>query len=79
MAKVKISDGSSAPEKKVKKESKLTQTHKVIIGACVGVVALCICAVGFAKDYKAVDEQNAYTISAGDPASLFQEARDEAE
>ena len=76
MSRVKISDGSGAAEKKVKKESKLKTVHKIAIAVCAGVVALCICAVGFAKDYKAIDEQNAYTISAGDPASLFQGSRE---
>lgn len=75
MSRVKISDGSSAP-KKEPKEPKLKSVHKAIIGICAGVIVLCVCAVGFLKDYRTIEEKNAYTITADDPATIFQGVRE---
>ncbi|MBR1759140.1 MAG: hypothetical protein IJ744_10530 [Lachnospiraceae bacterium] len=77
MAKVKLSDGNSNT-KREKKTKELSKKAKIIIASILGVAVISICAVFFTKDYKKIEAQNAYTISANDPQILFDTVRDEA-
>ncbi|MBQ4474069.1 MAG: hypothetical protein IJR36_09280 [Lachnospiraceae bacterium] len=77
MAKVKLSDGNTAA-KKEKKKLNLSKKAKIIIGSCAAAVLVVVCSIFFAKDYRKIEAQNAYTITASDPATLFDAVRDEA-
>lgn len=77
MAKVKLSDGNT-PVKKEKKKVQLSNKVKYIIGGCVAALLIAVCSIFFAKDYRKIEAQNAYTITASDPATLFDAVRDEA-
>lgn len=76
MAKIKLADGSTSA-KKEKKKLELSRKTKIIIGSCVGAAVIVVCSIFFAKDYKKIEDANAYTIEVSDPAMLFNISRDE--